>query len=288
MVAEASGCCASEVSAVATARPSPSAGPIHPTLIVMPAVTMEATAMTGHAVHRLSFGCLHSWFRSWAPVQASPGLARADGGRDVDRGQDAEDVGLHHAGEQAEHRHDDRKKEGRDGQQNTDDHRPAHHVAEQADGQGQRARKFTDDVERQHDDRRLHVGLKVTAHALLLDAENRHGHKYAQRERRGGRERTRRRLVAGKDGAEAGGGDEQKERAQKAEILLRMAEADLFDLFLDPGDDDFQKVLPAGTLLVRGKFARDEFGADGQHEHQSPCEHDGAVEFEKPCCQKII
>src|SRR5580658_7621025 len=45
MVAEASGCCASAVSAVATERPSPRAGAIHPTLIVMPEVTMEATAM---------------------------------------------------------------------------------------------------------------------------------------------------------------------------------------------------------------------------------------------------
>ena len=30
------------------------------------------------------------------------GLAGARGGRDVNRGQDAEDVGLHHAGEQTE------------------------------------------------------------------------------------------------------------------------------------------------------------------------------------------
>ena len=58
-------------------------------------------------------------------------------------------------------------------------------------------------------------------------------------------------------------------------------QADLFDLFLDAGDDDFQKVLPAGTFQVRGKFARDEFRADGQHEHQPPGEHNGAVELEK-------
>src|SRR5579862_5182884 len=45
MVAEASGCCARALSAVATDRPSPRAGAIHPMLIVMPAVTMEATAM---------------------------------------------------------------------------------------------------------------------------------------------------------------------------------------------------------------------------------------------------
>ena len=53
-------------------------------------------------------------------------------------------------------------------------------------------------------------------------------------------------------------GDEQKERAQKADILLRVAEADVFDLLLDAGDDDFQQVLPAGTFQIRGKLARDE------------------------------
>src|ERR1035437_7146202 len=45
MVAEASGCWANEVRAVATARPSPSAGHIQPRLVVRPAVTIEATAM---------------------------------------------------------------------------------------------------------------------------------------------------------------------------------------------------------------------------------------------------
>ena len=43
----------------------------------------------------------------------------------------------------------------------------------------------------------------------------------------------------------------RNKRAQKAEILLRMTQADLFDLFLDAGDDDFQKVLPAGTFQIR-------------------------------------
>ena len=61
-----------------------------------------------------------------------------------------------------------------------------------------------------------------------------------------------------------------------------MAEADVFDLFLDAGDDDFQKVLPAGAFQTRGKLARDELRTDGQHEHQCPGEHDCAVEFEKP------
>ena len=79
-----------------------------------------------------------------------------------------------------------------------------------------------------------------------------------QRERRRGRKRGSRRLVAGNDGTEAGCGDKQKERSQKAEIFLRLTQAHLFDLFLDAGDDDFQKVLPAGTFQPGGKFARDE------------------------------
>src|ERR1700691_4416846 len=45
MVAEASGCCASDASADATDRPSLRAGAMHPTPVVRPAVTMEATAM---------------------------------------------------------------------------------------------------------------------------------------------------------------------------------------------------------------------------------------------------
>jgi hypothetical protein len=89
--------------------------------------------------------------------------------------------------------------------------------------------------------------------------KQRHGHEHAHCECSRGRERASRRLVAGNDGAEAGRGDKQEERAQKAEILLRLTQADLFDLLLDAGDDDFQKVLPAGTSQADGKSARDEF-----------------------------
>jgi hypothetical protein len=45
MVAEASGCCAREVRAVATDFPSPSAGARHPIPIVKPAVTIDAMAI---------------------------------------------------------------------------------------------------------------------------------------------------------------------------------------------------------------------------------------------------
>src|ERR1035437_11179102 len=45
IVAEASGCCASAVRAEATDRPSPSAGAMLPTLVVKPAVAIEATAI---------------------------------------------------------------------------------------------------------------------------------------------------------------------------------------------------------------------------------------------------
>ena len=46
IVAEASGCCAREVRAVATARPSPSAGHMQPMPMVMPAVAIDTTATT--------------------------------------------------------------------------------------------------------------------------------------------------------------------------------------------------------------------------------------------------
>src|SRR5450631_2065677 len=107
MVAEASGCWASEVSAVATARPSPSEGPSTPMPIVMPAVTIDATAImvTLSIVSPLvvvvdaSMFCFGLWF--W--------LADSSGSSDVYRCQDTEDVCLHHAGQQSERAHRDRK-----------------------------------------------------------------------------------------------------------------------------------------------------------------------------------
>ena len=51
----------------------------------------------------------------------------------------------------------------------------------------QRARNFTDDIERQHDDRRLRVGLQITGQSLLPNAKERDGNKHTQRQRRRGR-----------------------------------------------------------------------------------------------------
>src|SRR5512140_1691013 len=94
IVAAASGCCARELNAVATARPSPSAGPILPSAIVRPAVKIEAIAMSvmlsmvpaPAVAPRASQRC----------VGLRPGLrfrfAVVRGGRNVDGCQDAEDV----------------------------------------------------------------------------------------------------------------------------------------------------------------------------------------------------
>src|SRR5271154_3878281 len=101
MVAEASGCCARELRATATARPSPSAGHMQPMPMVRPDVTMEAIAIRV----LLSMGIAFC-------------AAAAGGGRDVHRGENTEDVGLHHAGEQTESRHDNRKQVGGDRKQN--------------------------------------------------------------------------------------------------------------------------------------------------------------------------
>src|ERR1022692_1051038 len=138
IVDAASGCCASELNAVATARPSPSAGPILPRAIVRPAVTIEAMAMSvmlsivsvlAFVVHALN-----------VLRRFTAGLAATRSGRNINRRQDAENVGLHHAGEQTERTHGDREDEGRDGQQYGENHRAAHHVAKQADRERQRAR----------------------------------------------------------------------------------------------------------------------------------------------------
>src|SRR5271167_4051456 len=111
MVAEASGCCASDDRAIATARPSPSAGPMQPIAMVMPAVTIEASAT------RVVLSIGDSFF---ARRRLSAG-----GGRDIDRSENAEDVGLDHAGEQAKCRHDNRKQVRRDGEQDAENHHPA-------------------------------------------------------------------------------------------------------------------------------------------------------------------
>src|SRR5580700_10790801 len=89
MVDEASGCCARDVSAVATARPSLSAGPMHPNPVVTPAVTIEATAIT--VMLSMGFPLIVSLVSGCG---SRLGLARAGGGRYVNPGQDAEDIGL--------------------------------------------------------------------------------------------------------------------------------------------------------------------------------------------------
>src|ERR1039458_4392590 len=116
IVAEASGCCASELKAVETARPSPSAGPMLPNAMVRPAVTIDTTAMIVMLSIILSFIWLV--MVSSFNCQRGLGLARTRGGGDVNRRQDAENVGLHHAGQQTEQRHDDWKNERRDRDQN--------------------------------------------------------------------------------------------------------------------------------------------------------------------------
>src|SRR5271165_5231634 len=109
IVAEASGCCASELKAVETARPSPSAGPTLPSAMVKPAVMIETTAMIVMLSIILSFGWLV--IVSGGRCRRGFGVARAGGGGDVNGRQNAKNVGLHHAGQQAEQRHHDRKKE---------------------------------------------------------------------------------------------------------------------------------------------------------------------------------
>ena len=66
-----------------------------------------------------------------------------------------------------------------------------------------------------------------------------------------------------------------------AEKTIDQAEK-AFGMFFDAANNDFQKVLPSGTSQIQGKLTRNESGADNQHEHQGPCEDNGAVELENP------
>src|SRR5664279_2935548 len=128
MVAEASGCWANELSANATAFPSASAGPKQPKPMVMPAMTIDATAI----IVKLSIisPLVLEVYLSIICLRFKLGLADPCGSCNVNPRQDAEYIGLHHTGEQTERRHDNRKDQGCNREQDGDNHRPAHHVAE--------------------------------------------------------------------------------------------------------------------------------------------------------------
>ena len=99
MVLEASGCCASEVKADETARPSPSRGRDTPQADCDSGGNDRNDRDNRRAVHRCP---------SVADGRDSCG-AGPRGGRDVNGGEDAENVRLHHAGEQTEQVHEDRE-----------------------------------------------------------------------------------------------------------------------------------------------------------------------------------
>ncbi len=108
MVAEASGCCASDVSAVATAFPSASAGIMQPMLVANAAQMIDTIPI----IAILSMSCpLLSFVGECAASRSCSSLfvdlvldilfafPRLCGRRDVDGGEDAENVGLHHSGQ---------------------------------------------------------------------------------------------------------------------------------------------------------------------------------------------
>ena len=67
----------------------------------------------------------------------------------------------------------------------------------------------------------------------------------------------------------------------KPEILLRMVQAHLLDLFLNRGDHDFKEALPARDVHFGRELARDQPRPDGHHEHQRPGRDDRAIEHDK-------
>ena len=130
--------------------------------------------------------------------------------------------------------------------------------------------------------RRLHVGLQIAAPTpaprCRRPARRRTRRARARRSSRA----SRRRLIAGNDRAEAGRRDEQKQRAQKAEVLFAArARPDLADLLLMPVTTISSRFCQRERFSSVDKLPRDELRADGQHEHQRPGEHDGGVELER-------
>ncbi len=213
--------------------------------------------------------------------RAAARAAGTRGGGDVDRGQDAEDVGLHHAGEQAQQGHDDREEEGRNRQQDAGDHRAAHHVAEQAHGERQRARRFADDVERQHQDRRLQVRLRSSRAGPGSRCRRTAPPRRRKAPGRPWSTASRRRFEARQHGAQGRGRHEDEQRADECEVLVRLAQADLLDLPRDARDDDFEQALPARELPPGAELARHERGPPRQHQHQRPGEDNGRVELDE-------
>jgi hypothetical protein len=114
IVAEASGCWASELRASATALPSLNAGPIVPKPVVIPAVIIDAIAIIVMLSIHISF-CyslalmLYLGFRLKPGFSLRLGLTDPRGRRNVNRCQNAENIGLHHTRKKTEHSHDDRK-----------------------------------------------------------------------------------------------------------------------------------------------------------------------------------
>src|SRR5690606_11169301 len=128
MTGAASGCWASAPMARDTAQPSPMAVIGAPIPTVAPAMMIEIMPMSS----RLSMECFLLVVRALARLP----FLDARGGCDEDEGEDRENVGLYHADQQSQHVHDDREEERRDRERGGGDQRAAHHVAEQADRQG--------------------------------------------------------------------------------------------------------------------------------------------------------
>ena len=84
--------------------PLPQAGPRTPMPMVMPAVTMDATAII--VMLSILYPLLNGRLL----------LINAGSGCKINCSQNTENISLHHAGEQTEQRHDNRKNKGRDRQ----------------------------------------------------------------------------------------------------------------------------------------------------------------------------
>ncbi len=158
---------------------------------------------------------------------------------------------------------------------------PAHHVVEEPHGQGQGAGEFADDVEGEHQRRRFGIGTQIGPEPLLADPEEGDGHEHAQRQRRGGRERCRGRLIPRDDAAEAGHGDEEEDRPQEGEVGPGTFKPHFPDLPFDGRDDDLQQVVPPLPAFPFGQAPGGEGGRRGHHRHEPPGECQGGADSDR-------
>src|SRR5699024_1058882 len=259
----ASGCWAMADMAAAAARPSPSAAPNEPMATVRPAVRMEMVATMASSV--MAFLVFDSF-------------VIGHGCCNIYRGQNGKDVCLYHAGDQAEHLHQDRKEEGGNRQQNGGDDGTTHDISVQSDGQRHRPGHFILDVERQQHPTGLQELAYIMRYALVTNAEYRHGKQYRHGQCHGCGQRAHWRKKTRHNGKNVGDGNKQEQRSGEVNDRAHGATADLGHLPFYGQNTDSKGIAPAARRPVGAPVARCQPRTPHQNNHAYPGEHQGCVD----------